>query len=173
MIKNEQEYDITKNWVERMGRAIAMLEQDLNKKKNQPNVWQIHYDGVTSQREDLVNQVAEYEALVAHNPEQPIVLEVESLDNLSDLLIKARIAFKMTHQELAIFCQRTEDEIKLFENKNYSNASYLDFTTVLEVFGIKLIDGKLIACMNNFYKEKLASIRQLETYNDNEMRDAS
>ncbi|BAZ09274.1 hypothetical protein NIES4071_10810 [Calothrix sp. NIES-4071] len=173
MIKNEQEYNITKSWVERMGRAIAMLEQDLNKKANQPDVWQIHYDGVTSQREDLVNQVVEYEALIAHKPDEQILLEIESLDNLSDLLIKARIAFKMTHRELAIFCQRTEDEIKLFENKNYSNASYLDFTTALEVFGIKLIDGKFIAYMSDYYKEKLASIRQMETYNEAEMKAAS
>lgn len=46
MIKNEQEYKVTQSWIEKMGRAIAALSQDEEKKKNQPDVWQIHYDGI-------------------------------------------------------------------------------------------------------------------------------
>ena len=104
MIKNELEYNITKNWVEGMTRAmvpIAMLEQDEHQKKNQPDVWQSHYDGVTSQREDLQEQIAEYEALIAHNPNELITLQVECMNKISQLLIKARIAFKITQKELA------------------------------------------------------------------------
>jgi hypothetical protein len=40
------------------------------------------------------------------------VLSIENLDYLPDLLIKARIAMKLTQKELATFCQRTEEEIK-------------------------------------------------------------
>jgi hypothetical protein len=172
MIKNELEYKVTTNWVERMGRAIAMLEQDEHKKKTQPLDWQIHYDGVTSQREDLASQVAEYEALIAHDPNKSIILELENLDCLSDLLIKARIAFKMTHRELAVFCQRNEDEIKSFEDKNYNHASVLDFKTALDIFGIKLIDGKFVAQMDDFYKEELIKMRKC-SHLDNKLKAAS
>jgi hypothetical protein len=162
MIKNEQEYNITKNWADGMGRAIAMLEQDDQKKKNQPDVWQIHYDGATSQREDLQEQIAEYEALIAHNPNEPITLQVECMNKISQLLIKARIAFKITQKELAALCNRTEEQIKSFEDKDYQNASFLDFLAVRDALGVEIINDKFVASLDDFYLEHLAAMRQTE-----------
>jgi hypothetical protein len=162
MIKNELEYNVTKNWAEGMGRAITMLEQDDHKKKNQPDVWQIHYDGVTSQREDLQEQIAEYEALIAHNPKEPITLQVEYMNKISQLLIKARIAFKITQKELAALCDRTEEQIQSFEDKDYQNASFLDFLAVRDALGVEIINDKFIAKMDDFYLEHLAAMRQTE-----------
>lgn len=162
MIKNELEYNITKNWADGMGRAIAMLEQDDHKKKNQPDVWQIHYDGVTSQREDLQEQIAEYEALIAHNPSEPITLQVECMNKISQLLIKARIAFKITQKELAALCNRTGEQIKSFEDKDYQNASFLDFLAVRDALGVEIVNDKFIAKIDDFYLEYLAAMRQTE-----------
>ncbi|MEI2580352.1 hypothetical protein [Scytonema sp. PRP1] len=162
MIKNEQEYAVTLSWVERMGRAIAMLEKDEDKKKNQPDVWQLHYDGVTSQRSDLQEQVAEYEALVTHNPNESITLQVECMNKISDLLIKARIAFKITQKELAALCERSEEQIKLFEDKDYQNATFLDFLAVSDALGVEIIDGKFLAKMDEFYLKRLEAMRSSE-----------
>ncbi|MBD2775569.1 hypothetical protein [Iningainema tapete] len=162
MIKNELEYNVTKSWVEKMGRATAALVQDEEKKKNQSDVWQLHYDGVTSQQSDLLEQVAEYEALVTHNPNESITLSVECMNKISDLLIKARIAFKITQKELASLCDRSEEQIKLFEDKDYQNATFLDFLAVSDALGVEIIDGKFIAKMDEFYLKRLEAIRASE-----------
>ena len=159
MIKNDLEYDVTLSWVNGMERAIAMLERDEEKKNNDPDVWQIHYDGVTSQRQDLQEQVTEYEALIAHNPNNKIVLQIDCMDELSDLLIKARIAFKITQEELAYLCDFATEQIKLFEDKDYQNASYLDFLAVANALGVEIVDGKFVAELDDFFKQKLAKIR--------------
>ena len=172
MIKNDLEYDVTLSWVNGMERAIAMLERDEEKKNNDPDVWQIHYDGVTSQRQDLQEQVTEYEALIAHNPNNKIVLQIDCMDELSDLLIKARIAFKITQEELAYLCDFTTEQIKLFEDKDYQNASYLDFLAVANALGVEIVDGKFIAELDDFFKQKLAKIR-LQNHLDDDMKAAS
>ena len=172
MIKNDLEYDVTLSWVNRMGRAIAMLERDEEKKNNDPDIWQIHYDGVTSQRQDLQEQVTEYEALIAHNPNNKIVLQINCMDELSDLLIKARIAFKITQQELAYLCDFTSEQIKLFEDKDYQNSSYLDFLAVANALGVEIVDGKFVAEFDDFFKQKLANIR-LQNHLDDDMKAAS
>ena len=172
MIKNDLEYNITLSWVNGMGRAIAMLERDKEKKNNEPDIWQIHYDGVTSQRQDLQEQVTEYEALIAHNANNKIVLQVESMNKLSDLLIKARIAFKITHQELAALCDFTTEQIKLFEDKDYQNASYIDFLAVANALGVEIVDGKFVSNLDDFFKHKLANIR-LQNHLDDDIKAAS
>lgn len=172
MIKNDLEYDVTLSWVNRMGRAIAMLERDEEKKNNEPDVWQIHYDGVTSQRQDLQEQVTEYEALIAHNPNNKIVLQINCMDELSDLLIKARIAFKISQQELAALCDFSTEQIKLFEDKDYQNSSYLDFLAVANALGVEIVDGKFVADLDDFFRQKLANIR-LQNHLDDDMKAAS
>jgi hypothetical protein len=172
MIKNDLEYDVTLSWVNGMGRAITMLERDEEKKNNDPDIWQIHYDGVTSQRQDLQEQLTEYEALIAHNPNNKIVLKIEGMDELSDLLIKARIAFKITHQELAYLCDFTTEQIKLFEDKDYQNASHVDFLAVANALGVEIVDGKFVANLDDFFIQRLANIR-LQNHLDNDMKAAS
>ena len=172
MIKNDLEYDVTLSWVNGMGRAIAMLERDEEKKKKEPDIWQIHYDGVTSQRQDLQEQVTEYEALIAHNPNNKIVLQIDCMDELSDLLIKARIAFKITQQELAYLCDFTTEQIKLFEDKDYQNASYLDFLAVANALGVEIVDGKFVAELDDFFKQKLAKI-SIQNHLDDDYKAAS
>ena len=172
MIKNDLEYNVTLSWINKMGRAIAMLERDEEKKNNDPDTWQIHYDGVTSQRQDLQEQVTEYEALIAHNPNQPIVLQINCMDELSDLLIKARIAFKITQQELATLCDFTTEQIQLFENKDYQNASFVDFLAVANALGVEIVDDKFVANLDDFFRHKLAHIR-LQNHLNGDMKAAS
>ena len=116
-------------------------------------------DSNNSLRESIVDEIEEYEALIAHNPNQPIVLRIDCMDELSDLLIKARIAFKITHQELAALCHLTTEQIQLFEDKDYQNASYIDFLAVANALGVEIVDGKFVANLDDFFRHKLADIR--------------
>lgn len=84
------------------------------------------------------------------------------MNKISDLLIKARIAFKITHKELAALCERSEEQIKLFEHKDYQNATFMDFLTVSDALGVEIIDGKFIATLDEFYLKRLEAIRASE-----------
>ncbi|MEQ8997692.1 MAG: hypothetical protein RID53_14460 [Coleofasciculus sp. B1-GNL1-01] len=87
-------------------------------------------------------------------------------NKLSTLLIKARIAFKLTQKELAYLCDRTEDQIKAYEEENYNNATFLDFLAVIDALGIQLQSGRFCAALDEFYKERLAVARQSDNFGD-------
>lgn len=160
MIKNELEYNVTKSWTEKFVRALAALERDEEKKKSEPDIWQLHHNGVVSQLEEFEEQITEYEALVAHDPNQYVVFIVDDINQISDILIKARIALKITQKELAFLSDSTEEQIKSFEDKNYHNASFLNVLAVSDALGIKITNGRFVAKLDDFYKDQLTAMRQ-------------
>ncbi len=162
MIKNELEYSVTNSWVDKFERAIASLHQNEDKRKKDPDGWQLLQDSYQSRLDTLREEMAEYETLKAHDPSKPIVLKIDDINKLSDLLIKARIAFKISQKELAALCDRTEEQIKAYEDKDYQNASYLDFLAVIDALGINIKEGVFFAELYDFYKDRLAAIRQAE-----------
>lgn len=132
MIRNEQELAIAKQQVE----VIASENKSLMQK--------------------LQAEIAEYEALVAHNPENPILLEVETAEQISDLPIKASIAFKITSQELAKICS---DDTEAHNNIDYAS----EFLKVMKILGVHLIDDLFfVAKMSNELKQKLQFLRMGE-----------
>ncbi|NJL81282.1 MAG: helix-turn-helix transcriptional regulator [Richelia sp. SL_2_1] len=172
MIKNDKQLGYSKKWAEKFEKANRKLREDKEKKLFDPDGWQLLQDSNNSLRESIVDEIEEYEALIAHNPKKPIVLQIESMDELSDLLIKARIAFKITQQELAALCDFTTEQIQLFEDKDYQNASYVDFLAVANALGVEIVDGKFIANLDDFFRQKLAHIR-FQNHLDDEMKAAS
>ena len=145
MIKNDKQLKYSKEWVEKFEKTNRKLFLNEQKRLKDPEGWQLMQDSNNSLRSSLVDEIEEYEALIAHNEDEPIVLQVESMNKLSDLLIKARIAFKITQQELAALCDFTTEQIQLFEDKDYQNASYLDFLAVANALGVEIVDGKFVA----------------------------
>ncbi|MUH00860.1 hypothetical protein F7734_54770 [Scytonema sp. UIC 10036] len=117
-------------------------------------------DSNNALRQKLIDEIVEYETLVTHPPTNPLVLEISDMNDLPNLLIKARIAFKLTQQELAVLSDRTPAQIKAFEEKNYHNASFLDFLTISKVLGIQIINGEFVAQIDDFYKQELMNVRQ-------------
>lgn len=143
MIKNEKELAIAKQQVELIASGNRSLMQDS--------------DLVLLQK--LQAKIAEYEALVAHNPENPILLELESAEQISDLPIKASIAFKITSQELAKICS---DETELqAQNNRENNTDYAsELFRVMKILGVQLIDDLFfVAQMSNELKQKLQFLR--------------
>ncbi|MUH00422.1 hypothetical protein F7734_52395 [Scytonema sp. UIC 10036] len=160
MIKDDKELAYSKEWVRKFTEANRKIKANKEKRLTDPDGWQLSQESNNALQQKILDEITEYEALVAHDPEKPIFLEIENLDYLPDLLIKARIAMKLTQRELAVFCQRTEEKIKSFEDKKYHNASFLDFANAIDVLGIKLVNGKFIAEMDDFYKQRLIDIRR-------------
>ncbi|MDF5731109.1 MAG: helix-turn-helix transcriptional regulator [Rhizonema sp. PD38] len=84
----------------------------------------MHRDSYQSQVDELKEQIAEYEALVNHDYHEPIVLKINDINHLPQLLIKARMAAKLSQKELADLAGLTESQIKLYEDKDYESASF-------------------------------------------------
>lgn len=57
---------------------------------------------------------------------QPIKIQVENFNKLPNVLIKARIAAKMTQKQLADILGISEERIKECEDKDYQCATFLE-----------------------------------------------
>ena len=172
MIKNDKQLKYSKEWAEKFEKTNHKLFLNEKKRLKDPEGWQLMQDSNNSLRSSLVDEIEEYEALIAHNPNNKIVLQINCMDELSDLLIKARIAFKITQEELAYLCDFNTEQIKLFEDKDYQNALLMDFLAVANALGVEIVDGKFVAELDDFFKQKLANIR-LKNHLDDDMKAAS
>lgn len=162
MIKNEHQYQVTKSWIERFQQGIIKLHQNEEKRQKDPEGWQLLIDSYYAHIKNLQLEIAEYELLLDHNPATGLALQTVNLtiDDIGEILIKVRIAKKITEQELAALTRLTEEQIKEYEKKDYQNAS---FDTVIEVgdaLGIKLQHCIVVSEINDFLSSQLMEVRQ-------------
>lgn len=164
MIKNEHQYQVTKSWVNKFQEAIINLHQNESKKQKDPEGWQLIIDSYFAQIRNLLDEIIEYENLVNHNPETPLVLSTKNvrLDDIGDILIKVRIAKKITEKELAILTNVTEEQIKEYEKKDYQNASFDTVLEVADALGIKLQHCTIVSEINSFMGEEIMKVRQTQ-----------
>jgi transcriptional regulator with XRE-family HTH domain len=88
--------------------------------------------------------VAEYERLKSHALYTPIILKLDDIDYLPQILIKARMAAKLSQEELAKLAGLTEEQIKHYEDNDYENASFLDVKFVINALDIKIQKGEFL-----------------------------
>lgn len=162
MIKDDKQLEYSKEWAEKFALANEKIRANSEKKLKDPEGWQLIQDSNNALRQKLITEIEEYELLIDHQPSKAVNLECECINKISDLLIKARIAFKITQKELAALCDRTEEQIKSFEEKDYQNASFLDFLAVADALGVEINQSKFIAKMDDFYIKRLMAMRQSE-----------
>ena len=85
----------------------------------------------------LQEEIEEYENLINCDNNQPIKIQVENFNKLPDVLIKARIAAKMTPKELADILGIEEQRIKECEDKDYQCASFCEILEVSAALGVE------------------------------------
>jgi len=136
MVKNEQQYQYTLDCLRRFENSIADLEAN-ESLKAEPLRSQLYRDSYQSQVEELKAEIAEYERLITCDNHQPIQIKVESLNKLPDVLIKARIAAKMTQQELADILGIEEPRVRQYEDTDYQCASFVEILEVSTVLGVE------------------------------------
>jgi ribosome-binding protein aMBF1 (putative translation factor) len=133
MITNERQYRITKAEAERFEQALAHgTEEDAHL---HPRLRQAMREGLESQLTDLLEQLAEYEALRGG---QITVLELTSLLDLPDALIRARTAAGLTQKELAARLGLKEQQIQRYEATRYAGASLERMQAVVEALGVTI-----------------------------------
>lgn len=143
MIKNEQQYHITKEWLQKFKRSVAEIDgnEDL---KADPTRWQLYRDAYQSQVDEFTEEIEEYERITNHDSQTPILLKIDDINYLSQILIKARMSAKLTQQELACLAGLSLEQIQLYENNDYQGASFLDVLAVFDALDIKVQAGEFL-----------------------------
>lgn len=137
MIANERQYRISKAWVKKFEVALeaARTRAQSPKEKTHPKLLKARQDQLTSQVEELREDIAEYEALKAGKVHS---LEVSDLNDLPTALIRARIAAGLSQQQLAQKLGVSQQQVQKDEASQYHKASFERLALVAQVLGIRL-----------------------------------
>jgi DNA-binding Xre family transcriptional regulator len=133
MIANERQYRITKTAVREFEEALDRLETA--EAHRPPDVRRVMREAIESQLDELREQVTEYEALRSGRVQ---VLELNSLDELPDALIRARIAAGLTQKELAARLGLKEQQIQRYESTRYAGVSLDRIQAVVAALGTRI-----------------------------------
>ena len=131
MIANERQYRITKTAMREFAEALDRLETV--EAHRPPEVRRVMREAIESQLEELREQVTEYEALRSGRVQ---VLELNSLAELPDALIRARIAAGLTQKELAARLGLKEQQVQRYEATRYAGVSLDRIQAVVEALGM-------------------------------------
>lgn len=144
MIKNEAQYEYSKECARRFEYSIAVIEKDEVWKQKDPERWQLDIGVKQCHLMALQAEIAEYEMLTSHDSQTPIVLRLDDIDYLAQILIKARMAAKLSQKELADLAGLTEEKIKQYEHDDYASASFLDVRFVIDALDIQIQTGEFL-----------------------------
>ena len=133
MIENERQYRVTKKRIAQLEASLASLRATPRPADLPPRLHRAMQESIESQLADLHQELAEYDAL---KTQQVATLELHSLSELPDLLIKARIARGYTQTELARRLHLKPQQIQRYEATRYHSVSFnrlLEIARALEV----------------------------------------
>lgn len=133
MIANEREYRITRAASRRFEEALAHVE-DRSAERN-PLLQKAMRESIESELELLSQQLAEYGALRSG---RVTIIELESLRELPEALIRARIAAGLTQKDLAARLGLKEQQIQRYESTRYAGASLERIQAVADAIGVTI-----------------------------------
>lgn len=133
MIANERQYRITRAEAERFEEALAQSDESIS--DLDPRLHRAMREGLESQLQELREQLAEYEALRAG---RVTVLELSSLKELPEALIRARIASGLSQKQLAARLGMKEQQLQRWEATRYAGISLERIQAVAEALGVTI-----------------------------------
>jgi ribosome-binding protein aMBF1 (putative translation factor) len=133
MITNERQYRITRSWLERFEQARTSAERDAV--ALHPRARQALRDQYDSQVEELRADLADYEAL---RRGQITILELDSLSELPDALIRARAASGLSQAALADRLGLKKQQIQRYEATRYAKVGIERLQAVADALGVKI-----------------------------------
>jgi transcriptional regulator with XRE-family HTH domain len=136
MIKNERQYRITKSQAEAFRKALLGAQKELaSADQNDALRWKLQESALKSQSDDLETELREYETL---QTQRHSAMEIHSLEELPDALVKARIAAGLTQKQLAEALGLKEQQIQRYEATGYFGANLSRLQEVLNALGVKV-----------------------------------
>jgi HTH-type transcriptional regulator/antitoxin HigA len=136
VITNQRQYKISKAALAKLGTHIDSLPKA--KTTVGARFAKAELDALESERQILVEQLAQYEALRAA---KGAVLEVDRLEDLPTALVKARIAQGLSQRALAERLRMKEQQIQRYEAEKYGSASLRRILEIANSLNLKLADA--------------------------------
>src|SRR5690348_10115243 len=133
MITNKRQYRITKAEAAKFARALERADEECA--DWQPLLRQAMRDSLESELGILREQLSDYEALQSG---RVAVLELDSLAELPDALIRARIAAGLTQKQLAERLGIKEQQVQRYEATRYRHANLERVQEVAEALGLRI-----------------------------------
>ena len=171
MIKDEKQYQFTSLLVIKFTESIAAQKRDETRKQNDPDGWELIGGSLQCQLDKLKAEIAEYERLISHDSHTPIVLPLDDIDYLPQILIKARMAAKLSQKELADLAGLTEEQIKRYEDNDYEDASFLDIRFVIDALGIKIQKGEFLIPLDTLRRTPVTKEELLYSHDRSEQKE--
>src|SRR2546428_2171635 len=117
MITNERQHRITRAEIERFDEALAHAVEERPAARVDPRLHQAMIDGLQSQRDDLREELREYEALREGKVKRRVLT---SLLELPTALIEGRIVSRLTQKELGKRLGVPEQQVQRYEKTRYA-----------------------------------------------------
>jgi HTH-type transcriptional regulator/antitoxin HigA len=135
MITNEKQYRSTKASIEKLTGALAALDAPTG---DFPEAFaEAQRSALRSQINELEEEVRFYEDLRAGKISE---FSAESLHDLPDILIQARIARGMSQKDLGEFLGVAEQQIQRYEADRYRMASLDRLTEVADALNVRIVE---------------------------------
>jgi ribosome-binding protein aMBF1 (putative translation factor) len=139
MIANELQRRVTQAAIRKFEEALARLDADA---KDRPEwIRKGLREGMESQLVDLRRELADYDALRSGRVR---VLELDSLAELPEALIRARIAAGLSQRELARRLGLKEQQVQRYEARRYAGASLERIQAVADALGVEIHERVLL-----------------------------
>lgn len=133
MIKNNKQLSITEEKIKQFEQSIAALEA---KKESMSSImFEFQIRALKGQLKGLQHEVNEYQHIKAGNL---FISDNTRLENIGELLIKARIAQQMSQNDLATKLGIAQQQIQRYESSSYETASLETLVNTAGALGIAL-----------------------------------
>jgi len=133
MITNERQYRVTKEEAEKF--ATALAQEESSAAHLAPLLRTAMRAALESQLQDLREELAEYDAV---RQGQVRVIELASLRDLPEALIRARLAAGLTQKSLAERLKRKEQQIQRYEATRYAGVRWERLQAVADALGVEI-----------------------------------
>ena len=118
MIRNEEQYALTRSWIRDFERSVSALDDKLL--RNPDPLAELERDGLREKLKDLECETAEYERLRSGSAGAVPY----DLEDLPGTLVKTRISLGMSERDAAEMLGMDEREVLEYERTGYEGAGY-------------------------------------------------
>lgn len=139
MIANAQQYRVTRTAAREFEASLARLDDTEGHRSLEMRA--LMREAMESQLGDLRQQLADYDALRSGHIQ---VLELDSLTQLPEALIRARIAAGLTQKALAKRLGMREQQVQRYEATHYANVGLTRLQLVADALGVQIQERVLL-----------------------------
>ena len=149
MIKNDKQYMVTLGRIKEFGLMLEELEK--NSDDSDPIFKKMEIDAIKGQLVKFNIEINEYDLLKKGSLRR---IEVKSFSSFYEVLIKARIAKRWSHAELAKKINVKEQQIQRYEGNNYLSASMDRIGEVIAALDLEIPPIKIKVLESKFMLPK-------------------